>query len=202
MCSGSTQHWCRRRARQGLFETSRLLEKWEPSLFRSNPFCYSGELPFSPAGCSSSQCQPRRSLWFVWIHFKVDLLSLGFLLPFRLSSLHLPFSLHHLNDKVCFLNPHKPVTGSPRDYYSKKGGVTMATRHAVFCLQPKPELPGGSAHSLAQPPEAPHATLLALLKASPLQPQLTTPQSGAVTGLFLRHQVRFQRPTGRSVSGQ
>lgn len=125
--SGSAQHRCRMRARQGLFKPVRLLEKWEPSLFSSNPFCYAGELPFLPAGCSSSQCQPRPGLSFVWINFKVDLLCVGFILPFRFSSLYLHFSLHHLNDKVCFLNPYKPVTCSPRDYYSKKGGVTMAT---------------------------------------------------------------------------
>lgn len=44
--SSSAQHQCRMRARQGLFEAGRLLEKWEPLLFSSNPFCYSGELPF------------------------------------------------------------------------------------------------------------------------------------------------------------
>ena len=185
--SSSTQHPCRRRARQGLFKAARLLEKREPLLFSSDPFFYSGELPFSPAGWSSSQCQPRPRLWFVWIHFKVDSLSVGFVLPFRLSSLRLPFSLHYLNDKVCFLNPHKPVTGLLRDYYSKKRGVTMATRHAVFCLQPKPELPGGSAHGLAQAPEALHTTWPALLEASPSQPLITTPWVGAIIGLFPLH---------------
>lgn len=43
--SSSAQHRCRMRARQGLFEAARLLEKCEPSIFRSKPFCYSGEAP-------------------------------------------------------------------------------------------------------------------------------------------------------------